>query len=187
MAVCFLGADCSVAVVAFGGAFGWVFVVVLVVVFAVAFAGVFAGALALGVAVLGTEAFGTFGVVAFVAGALGIAVLTFLAAVPSSSFAFLFVPALVSAFATPFFASRSFLVHSFLSFISILPTLSGTFNPPALTASKSRMRATDFVFEGEAHNELTGPEPVRRVVLVVARGEVFFELGGRGTTMTVLA
>jgi hypothetical protein len=32
-----------------------------------------------------------------------------------------------------------------------------------------------------------GFEPVRRVVLVVARGEVFFELGSCGASMAVLA
>jgi hypothetical protein len=130
------------------------FVVAFVVVFAAAFASVFDRAFVFGVAVLGAEAFGatTFGVVVF-------AFLT--AVVLLSSFAFLFVPAVafVSALATgvfaiglllvaPFFVSRSFFVHSFLSLVSSLVTLAGTFRFPALTASKSRMRATDFVFEG---------------------------------------
>jgi hypothetical protein len=115
------------------------------VLLAGALAGVFAGAFAFGVTAFGATVFGF----------LAVALL-------SSSFAFLFGPGaevfFVSVFtgvtcaagllAAPFFASRSFFVHSFFNFVSSLLTLAGTLRFPAFTASNSRMRATDLVLDG---------------------------------------
>lgn len=102
------------SVTAFDGAF--------VVVFAVTFAGIFGGAfaLALGLAILRAGAV-AFGVVVFVfltAGALSLSV-TFLL-VPAVAFVSALATGGLAAgllFVAPFFASRSFFVHSFLSFV----------------------------------------------------------------------
>jgi hypothetical protein len=83
--------------------------------------------------------------------ALGVAVFGFLAvALLSSSFAFLLVPAaavfFVSVFTgatcaasllvAPFFASRSFFVHSFLNLVSSLLTLAWHFEVPCINSIK---------------------------------------------------